>query len=52
LQGAEDKLGRKVNPTCYTLKEFDRRRRDPDSFVSKVLAQPVIDLLGGGQGGD
>lgn len=51
LQSAEDRLGRKVNPTCYTLKEFERRRLDPDSFVSKVLAQPVIDLLGGGEGG-
>jgi len=48
LQPAEQALGRKVNPTCYTLKEFMYRRAEPDSFVNKVLAQPVISLLKGG----
>lgn len=47
LQPAEEALGRKVNPTCYTLKEFEQRRADPDSFVNKVLAQPTINLLEG-----
>lgn len=51
LESAENTLGRKVNPTCYTVKEFEQRRLDPGSFVSKVLAQPVIDLLGGGPSG-
>ena len=37
LQAAEIALGRKVNPTLYTIKEFEQRRPDPDSFVSKVL---------------
>lgn len=48
VQPAEKALGRKVNPTCYTLQEFEMRRADPDSFVSKVLGQPIIDLLVGG----
>ncbi|MEI6027076.1 MAG: nucleotidyltransferase domain-containing protein, partial [Betaproteobacteria bacterium] len=48
LQPAEQALGRKVNPTCYTLKEFMFRRAEPDSFVNKVLAQSVISLLKGG----
>lgn len=47
LQSAEQALGRKVNPTCYTVHEFEQRRTDPDSFVSKVLAQPTIHLLQG-----
>ena len=51
LQPVENALGRKVNPTCYTLKEFERRRADPDSFVNKVLAQPTINLLEGEQSG-
>ena len=51
LQPAEQALGRKVNPTCYNLKEFMSRRAEPDSFVNKVLAQPVIPLLKGGDHG-
>lgn len=51
LQSAEEALGRKVNPTCYPLQEFERRRADPDSFVNKVLAQPTINLLVGGHDG-
>lgn len=51
LQSAEEALGRKVNPTCYSLQEFERRRADPDSFVNKVLAQPTINLLVGGHDG-
>ena len=51
LQSAEEALGRKVNPTCYSLQEFERRRADADSFVNKVLAQPTINLLMGGHDG-
>lgn len=47
LQAAEDALGRKVNPNCYTVQEFEKRRVEPDSFVNKVLAQPTINLLEG-----
>jgi predicted nucleotidyltransferase len=42
----EAQLGRKINPTCYTPAEFQRRRAEPDSFVNRVLAQPVIALVG------
>jgi predicted nucleotidyltransferase len=41
----ETPLGRKINPVCYTPTEFERRRTEPDSFVNRVLAQPVISLL-------
>ena len=43
---AEGTLGRKVNPTCYTTGEFERRRGDADSFVRRVLAQPTLLLWG------
>ena len=46
LQSAEEVLGRKINPTCYTEQEFEQRRADQDSFVSRVLAQPTMNLLG------
>jgi predicted nucleotidyltransferase len=42
----EAELGRKINPTCYTPAEYERRRGEPDSFVNRVLAQPVLPLIG------
>jgi len=46
LMPVEAQLGRKINPTCYTPAEFARRRAEPDSFVNRVLAQPVLPLIG------
>ena len=45
LQALEESLGRKINPTYLTPQEFELRCQDPDSFVSKVLSQPVIELF-------
>lgn len=42
----ELEFGRKINPTCYSPAEFERRRNDPDSFVNRVLAQPILPLIG------
>ena len=42
----EAQLGGKIHPTCYTRAEFERRRAEPDSFVNRVLAQPVLALIG------
>ena len=42
----KEQLGRKINPNCYTPQEFESRRREPDSFVNRVLAQPVLALIG------
>ncbi len=41
----EAQLGRKINPTCFTPAEFKRRRAQPDSFVNRVLAQPILPLM-------
>lgn len=38
--------GRKINPTCYSPAEFERRRTEPDSFVKRVLAQDTLLLVG------
>lgn len=45
LMPAEAQLGRKINPNCYTPQEFERRRAEPDSFVNRVLSQPVFALI-------
>lgn len=42
----EMQLGRKINPTCYKPADFERRRAEPDSFVNRVLAQPILALIG------
>ena len=42
---AEKTLGRRISPTLYTSEEF-RKRRQSSSFVQKVLAGPVIPLIG------
>ena len=46
LEPAEALLGRRINPSCYTPDEFERRRAEPDSFVNRVLSQPVLPLIG------
>ena len=46
LEPAEAQLGRKINPSCYSPQEFERRRAEPDSFVNRVLSQPTLSLIG------
>lgn len=46
LEPAEAQLCRKINPNCFTPQEFERRRREPDSFVNRVLSQPTLPLVG------
>jgi len=45
LAPAEVQLGRKINPSCYSPQEFERRRAEPDSFVNRVLSQPILPLI-------
>jgi predicted nucleotidyltransferase len=40
-------LGRPINPTIFSAAEFSQRRKRHDSFVSRVLTQPKIWLIGG-----
>jgi len=42
----EEQLNCKVNPTCYSVKEFRKRLATKDSFVNRVLEQPTIELIG------
>jgi predicted nucleotidyltransferase len=46
LTPLEAQLSRKINPTLYTPGEFSKRRGEPDSFVNRVLAQPIVPLIG------
>jgi predicted nucleotidyltransferase len=47
LEEASTQLGRTVNPTVYAPEELAKRVRQKNSFVTRVLAQPKIWLIGG-----
>lgn len=39
-------VGRKVNPTVYTSAEFSKRTRSKSAFVTRVLEQPKLWVIG------
>lgn len=47
LEGAATRLGRTVNPSIYTRQELSRRIKQKNAFVTRVLAQPKVWLIGG-----
>ena len=46
LSGVSDKIGREINSHVFTLKEFKKRFAQRDHFVSRVLEEPKIFVLG------
>ncbi|WP_236574289.1 nucleotidyltransferase domain-containing protein [Hydrogenophaga sp. PBL-H3] len=46
LETASQTLGRTVNPTIYTPEEFERRAAQDNAFVTRVMQQPRIWLIG------
>jgi predicted nucleotidyltransferase len=46
LDGASQTLNRTVNPTIYTPEEFERRLAQDNAFVTRVMQQPKIWLIG------
>ena len=46
LQNVSAQLGREVNPNIFTPQDFAKRLREGGSFVSRVMAQPKIWLIG------
>jgi DNA-binding transcriptional ArsR family regulator len=46
LRKAREQLGRDVNPTIYTVKEFAARRARKDHFLSTVLDKPKLFVVG------
>jgi predicted nucleotidyltransferase len=47
LQAAAELLGREVNPNIFTPQDFVKRLNEGGSFVSRVMAQPKLWLIGG-----
>jgi hypothetical protein len=46
LDHAARTLGRKINPTVFSPRELTRRVREKNAFVTRVLTQPRIWLMG------
>ncbi|MBA3487350.1 MAG: transcriptional regulator [Lysobacter sp.] len=46
VEAASAQLGRAVNPTVYTCAELRRRKEDGNAFVTRVLEQPKLWLIG------
>jgi predicted nucleotidyltransferase len=46
LESATSQLGRKVNPTLYTPDDIAKRIAQDNSFITRVLQQPKIWLIG------
>jgi predicted nucleotidyltransferase len=46
LENASITLGRTVNPTVYTPEDFERRVAQDNAFVTRVMQQPKIWLIG------
>jgi predicted nucleotidyltransferase len=46
VEDASTRLGRKVSPTIYSSKELAKRLKQDNAFVTRVLAQPKLWLIG------
>jgi predicted nucleotidyltransferase len=46
LAAAERRIARKINVTLYTSEEFRRRRKEGHAFLSRVLAEEWLLLMG------
>lgn len=46
LENASRRLGRSINPTIYSTRELTKRLRTRNAFVTRILAQQKIWLIG------
>jgi predicted nucleotidyltransferase len=46
VESATRVLGREINPTVYTQKDFARKVHEGQSFLARVIKQPKIWLIG------
>jgi hypothetical protein len=46
LQRVTRTVGRKINPTVYTAAEFLKRAQTENAFVTRVMEQPKIWVIG------
>lgn len=50
LAPTQERLRREINPTVFTRREFDAKRKQRDAFVAQVWAGPKLWLIGDDKG--
>ena len=50
MRGPEKTLGREINPSLYSTKEYKRRMKKKDPFMIQVMNEPRIMLIGENDG--
>lgn len=46
VHGAQEILGREINPRVYSKKEWDQLRKTNDAFIGEILNKPKLFILG------
>lgn len=46
LEPVQTKLGRDINPSFYSEKEWERKRKNQNHFILQIIKQPKIFLVG------
>jgi predicted nucleotidyltransferase len=46
MSGAQEKIGREINPTVFSINEFRGRIRKKDTFLRRVMSSQRIMLIG------
>jgi predicted nucleotidyltransferase len=46
ISGQEEQTGREINPHVYSREEFKKRRDTGDHFISKIMAEEKIFIIG------
>jgi len=46
LRCARELLGREINPTVFSLAEFEKKQKAKDHFLTRVLDKPVLFVIG------
>ncbi len=50
LRGSEKALGREINPSLYSAKEYKSRMKKKDPFIVRIMSKPRIMLIGDDDG--
>jgi len=50
LESVQLKLGRVINPTCYSMEEWIRKHKEGNNFINQVTKQPKIFFIGSEHG--
>lgn len=47
IYDTQETLGREINPKLYNKEEWQRMRMEGNAFITNILSQPRLDVIGG-----